>query len=182
MLSLLVTQIYQTVLGDTQKRQLASTRDQVVLQIRQSAANLKGLKNSLKQPGNEQFYNCVCGQGAGCSSGQVYAFKLYDLQETPPVLVPLFYDVNGSPCNETAKNCFIKVTMNFVAQCKPTLPSADPSPPATCVGEAVEFFGILYKVQQNPPTLDQGSFLKDVGGTAFTQVSSLNPSGSGVCP
>lgn len=183
LLSGLAAQVYQTVLGDTQKRQLASTRDQIVLQIRQSASSLKGLKNSLKQPGNEQFYNCVCGQGTGCNSGQIYAFNLYDLPDTPPALVPLYYDVNGSPCDPNAKNCLIKVTMNFIAQCMPTLPSADPSPPASCVGQPVEFFGILFKVQQNPLTVaEQGNLLKTVGGTAYTQVANFAPAGSGVCP
>jgi len=181
-LGLIVMQIYQSVLVDTRRQQLASTRDQIVILIRQSASNLQGLRNSLKQPGNEQFYTCVCGQAAVCNSGQTYPFKLFDLPVAPPTEVPLYYDTSGIPCDKNAPNCLIEVTMNFIPQCMPTLPAKDPSPPPFCSGQPVELFGIVFKVQQNQLTASQGVLLKPISGTAYTQVANLVSSSPGVCP
>lgn len=182
LISILISAIYKNVILSSQQRQLHTTRDQVALWIRQHSGNLKNLKNSLKQPGNEQFYNCICGQGAGCASAKIYPFTLYDLSEAPLTPVPTYYDSHGFPCDKNATNCHIEVNLSFIAQCKPIMPSADPSPPATCTGEAVEFFGVLYSIRQNPLTLAQGDLFKTIAGTAFTQTKDLNPAGSGVCP
>lgn len=179
---LLISHIYQNVIHSSNQRQLNSTRDQVALWIRQSAGNLQNLKNSLKQPKNEQFYNCICGQGAGCASAKIYPFTLYDLPTDTLTPVPTYYDSHGFSCDKLAKNCLIEVSVSFTAQCKPVIPSTDPSPPATCTGEPVEFFGVLYSIRQNPLTIDQGNLFKTVAGTAFTQTKALNPPGSGVCP
>ena len=179
--AVVLAQLSQDILKNILRNQLVATRDQLAISIRQSAASIKGLQNSLKQPMNTQFYNCVCGQGSGCASAQVYPLRLFD---TTASITPVdrYFNASGLPCIATAKNCLIEVEVSFIAQCLPVMPSPDPSPPATCIGVPAEFVGIAYEVRQNPLTVDQGILIKPIGSTVFTLISSINPLGSGMCP
>lgn len=183
LVSLGIFSLSQDTLKTIQANQLAATRDQLATQFRQSAGRVRNLKLSLTKSENQDFFNCVCGQGSGCESAKPYTnFALYD-DSNLNAAIPTYYDYSGIPCEHpTATNCAIKVTVSFVAQCKPTLPSADPTPPATCVGVPVEFFAVNFTIQPNPDSLVHGSLFKSVSGSAFTQVSNLAPAGSGVCP
>jgi len=181
-LGLIMTEVIRNVMKDLQQRQLTSTRDQVALWVRQSAGSVRGLQNSLKQTGNEAFYTCVC--GGGCNSAQLLKFTLYDLPTSPVTPIPTYYNAAGLPCDPNASNCYIRVTINFSAQCWPPIPSNTPVPPASCV-QAAEFVAVYYKIDQNPVTIVPNSQvipLKPITGSVFTQVASLNPPGSGICP
>ena len=177
-LGLISTKVYQSAITDSRQLQLTTTRDQIVLWLRQNASDARNLKNSLKQPENIDFYNCVCGKGAGCTSSKTYDFVLYDMQDNPITPLPLYFNTSGIPCDKNSKNCLIEVKTSFIAQCMPPLPAPDPSPPWQCANP-VEFFGIFFTVQQNPLTTDQGSLFRSVSGSAFTQVANL---GAGICP
>ncbi|MFS4460719.1 Tfp pilus assembly protein FimT/FimU [Bdellovibrio sp. HCB2-146] len=179
LVSLGIFSLTQETLKNIQHSKLATTRDQLATQFRQSAGRMKNLRLSLTKPENEAFLNCVCGKGSGCTSAQSYPLSLYD-DALPDKPISTFYDYAGMPCDQNADSCAIRVTVNFVPQCKPVLPSADPTPPATCVGVPVEFFAVSFTVQQNPATLSQGSLFKTIGGSSFTQVSAL-VAGTGVC-
>lgn len=181
LVSLGIFSLSQETLKTIQSNQLAATRDQLAMQFRQSAGRILNLRLSLTKPENQDFLNCVCGTASGCTSAKSYPLSLYD-NSVPDEPIQTFYDYSGIPCKETATNCTIKVTTNFVAQCKPTLPSADPTAPASCVGTPVEFFAVTFTIQQNPNTLEHGNLFKSISGSTFTQVSNLVPAGSGVCP
>jgi len=171
----------QDVLKYIQRNKISTARDQLAAQFRQSAGRIANLKLSLTKPENQDFFNCVCGQGTGCVSARPYSLSLYDpaKADTP---IQTYYDSSGVPCLKTAENCVIEVNLGFVAQCAPpTLPAADPTPLAAC-GTAVEFFAVTYTVQRNESTPTQGNLFKTIKGSVFTQVSTLAPAGSGVCP
>lgn len=180
LLILIIFKISEDAMSTVKKNQLVGSRDQIASWVRQSAGNLRGLQASLKKPGNEPFYNCVCGKGAGCSSAQTYDFTLYDFSDINNP-IKTYFDHSGNPCLNTSPNCAIEVTLKFIAQCMPTLPSADPTPPVSCTGAPVEFVAILYSVHQNPSTLSQGQLLKPISGSVFTTTSKLIPPGSGLC-
>jgi Tfp pilus assembly protein PilV len=186
LVSLGIFSLSQETLKNIQSNQLATTRDQLAMQFRQNAGRPRILKNSLKRPENQFFFNCVCGQGSGCNTATDYNLALYDDAGLPADSKPLalFYDYSGMPCDKTASNCAIEVKITFVAQCKPDLPAADPTPPATCaVGAPVEFFAVRYSISQNSNiTKKNGILFQTVRGSAFTQVANFAPAGSGVCP
>jgi Tfp pilus assembly protein PilV len=181
MVTMGIISLSQDTLQNIQSNKLAATRDQLATQFRQSAGRIKILRFSLNKPENLEFYNCVCGQGAGCASAQPRDLVLYD-PSAPNKPIDMFYDYSGLPCLETATNCTIKVTLKFVPQCAPVLPSADPTPPASCVGVPAEFFAVSFTVQQNPNAHVRSNLFKSISGSAFTQVANLAPAGSGVCP
>jgi len=192
-LGLVISQVIVDLSKNSQLSQLAATRDQVAISTRMMAGNIQALKNTLKQPGNEAFYQCVCGTGI-CNATTPTTIKLYDnnnvLANSAPI--PNFYNSAGLPCDGTATNCYLTVTTNFVAQCLPVLPSSFPSPLASCSGKAAEFFGIIFKVSQNGASMGSsgnflnpnagGTLLKPVGGIVFTQVSTFNSTTNPVCP
>lgn len=181
LVSLGIFSLSQETLKNIQSNQLATTRDQLAMQFRQSAGRIRNLKLTLKKPENEKFLNCVCGTGSGCTSAKSYPLSLYD-DSVPEEAVKTFYDYSGIPCEEKASNCAIKVTITFTAQCKPPLPSTDPTPPVSCDGVPVEFFAITYLIEQNTSPSKNGNLFKPVSGSTFTQVANFAPPGSGVCP
>jgi Tfp pilus assembly protein PilV len=186
LVSLGIFSLSQETLKTIQSNQLATTRDQLATEFRQNAGRLRNLKNSLNQPENQTFFNCACGQGSGCDTAKSYTLALYDDagSTATPKALPLFYDYSGIPCDKTASNCAIEVQISFMAQCKPILPSADPTPPAICAaGAPAEFFSVNFTIQQNSNIpKKKGILFKAVSGSAFTQVANFAPAGSGVCP
>lgn len=181
-LGLLTAQVMTDAAQSAQTMQMMSVRDQIAIWTRSSAGNIKNLTASLKQAPNTAFYNCVCGQGSGCTSATPADFFLYDATTTPLATFPAYYDTSGNPCaNQNAANCAFYVKISFVAQCAPPLPSSYPYPPYTC-SQAAEFFGITFSVQQNPNLPANSNYLKPIGSTVFMASSELAPSGSGVCP
>jgi len=181
-LALLTAQVIADAMRSSQYRQLTLTRDQVAIGVRTSAGNIQGLLNSLKQPENAFFYNCVCGSAAGCTSALSLPFTLYDIPTNPLKPIATYYNGAGFPCQDnTAANCLISVKLRFVAQCAPTMPNSFPYPPYTCTAPA-EFFGISFQVSQNSLVPNQPTLFKSVSGIVFKKVADLNPPGSGVCP
>lgn len=172
----------QDTLKTIQSNQLAATRDQLATQFRQSAGRIKNLQLSLNKPENLQFKTCVCGLNAECVSAMEYSIALYDDSSVPHAPFKSYYDYSGNPCNPTASNCAIEVITKFKAQCMPTLPSADPTAPASCMGTPVEFFAVNFKIQPNSTNGTHSTLFKSVKGSAYTQVSNFAPAGSGVCP
>jgi prepilin-type N-terminal cleavage/methylation domain-containing protein len=180
-LVLVIAQVSYDFIKGYQRNMLTSTRDQLAVVIRQYAGSINSLKATLARPENIQFRNCVCGTGAGCASAQPYPLVLYDAGSAVKP-VPMYYDSSGFSCDPAATNCVIEVTVRFIAQCMPTLPSSDPLPSANCVGVPVEFIAVLYDVKQNPLKASQGIVLKPMSGAVYTPVVSLAPASSGVCP
>jgi hypothetical protein len=110
---------------------------------------------------------------------QVYDFVLYDTMGNP--LSPKYINSMGLPCDAAKPNCKIRIRTNFMAECRPALPSPNPVPPLTCTTPA-EFVAVIYKIDQNPASLSEGGQVKPVQGGVYTQVEEIAPPGSGVCP
>lgn len=169
------TQLLQT---GKQLANLAQSRDELVVLTRQTASDPHALGNSALQPGNKPFLNCLC--GGGCTSGQLNDFTLFDAMEKAQS--PTYYDASGLPCAPAAPNCLIELTTSFVAECMPSLPNINPTPPFTCATPA-EFVEVVYTIQQNPATLAQGALIKTISGGAFTQVTDITQApGQTICP
>lgn len=180
LVSMGIFSVSQDTLKTIQHDKLTTTRDQLATQFRQNAGRFKNLHLSLKKPENSAFYNCVCGKGSGCSSLDAPELALYD-NSVPDKPIASYYDYAGIPCSDkAAASCVIYVKTVFKAQCKPVLPSADPTPPVSCVGEPVEFFAVSFEVAPNHKSPDTVDLFKSVSGSAFTQVSTLL-AGSTVC-
>lgn len=182
LVSMGIFSLSQDTLKNIQSSKLSTTRDQLATQFRASAGRIKNLRLSLAKPENVDFYNCVCGKGSGCTSYKLYeSLALYDDSDTERAIAT-YYDHSGIPCeSSSAGSCTIQVKLSFRAQCKPTLPSADPSPPLNCVGVPVEFFAINYEILQNESSkISHGNLFKPVSGWVYTQVSTL-VAGSPVC-
>lgn len=182
LVSMGIFSISQDTLKNIQSNKLSTTRDQLATEFRQSAGRVKYLHASLPKSENVAFYNCVCGKGSGCTSAKEYTdLVLYDDSKPDGKAIKRYYDYSGIPCeNPAASSCAIRVRLSFLAQCKPTLPSADPTPPFNCTAP-VEFFAIRFVVEPNEDSIPshKDSF-KFVSGSAYTQVSTLL-AGSSVC-
>lgn len=158
---------------------LYQNRDQILALTRETASDLNAIRVSLVNSANSAFLNCVCGGTAGCLSGKIEPFTLFD--SAGNAKSSKFYDSSGTPCVSTSAGCFIEVTTSFVAECMPLLPSLNPTPPPQCATPA-EFVEIIYTIQQNPLTIGQGHYLKSFSGGVFMETSDINPLGSGACP
>lgn len=176
---LLVIFISHDVSKSLMRNQLVTARNQILISMRQSAEDLSALRISLKKTENTQFYACVCGSTVECRSAQSYPLTIFDAAHvTTPI--PKFYDSNGVPCDNTSGHCPVEVETKFLAQCRPTLPSENPTPPAACVGQPAEFIAITYLVKQNPAVADAGEHWEPIQGAVYSMTSEISAAGG--CP
>lgn len=177
----LLTMVIATVLSQVfkmrEQNQMVSTRDEVVIQTRMAAANIMGLRASISKPNNLQLKQCIC--GGGCLGWENFALELWNSGGTEQ-LTPRFYDANGTPCQANEPKCFFQVTAIFIAQCRPPLPSPDPTPPANCNMPA-EFLNVRITVEKNPNSAPAPIPIKPVVVSVFNAVRDIAPPMSGVC-
>jgi prepilin-type N-terminal cleavage/methylation domain-containing protein len=187
LLVLIVATVNYHSLRASYNQGLTATRDQLVLQIRQSAMASNSVITSLskKDAGNAlvnpELHDCICGVGACQSMQQPFkAVTLYDWSGQQ--IAPAFYDVNGIPCQGQDPGCTFKVSTTFFAECKPNLAAGSEDPAPNCPGASAEFVAINYKVEQNPNFVPSGNSIapRPISGTVFVDPAQLDLSG-GVC-
>ncbi len=177
-LALILGAISLSMMSSMHSSNLEISRNEAVATVRKLASDLKALRVTLNQIENVPLSDCVCGSTSGCQSLQAYALNLYDSSGSP-LENPAYFNSQGIPCKGTEGDCLIKVSTTFMAECLPTLPSANPVPPKSCVIPA-EFIQVIYLVEQNPNVPTSGLYFRSVHGGVFTQVSTL-VGNSGVC-
>lgn len=163
-------------LRNAQQNKLRMTRDQLLINLRQTVLHKKAIRLSTQKPINIAFKNCVCGIGTCKNLEQPYlSFSLYDTSDT--LISPRYYDVEGARCDDPANvRCVIRVSTSFFAQCRPDFTSPDQNPPPTCDGTPAEFVSIFYMVDQNPISVSTTSVqLKVISGPVYIQQVDIDP-------
>jgi hypothetical protein len=181
-LSLISAMVFNYVTSLSLNTILTNTRSSLMSSFREKVGSVKVLRTTLVNPANVAFAHCVCGSAAGCTSGLVTPLALYEPGDLLTKTNYQYFDAYGMPClSPTATNCLIRVSTQFIAQCLPVLPSANPMPPANCNTPA-EFVAVTFILEKNPSSLQNGILFKARQSTAYTQTSVIGVAGDGICP